>query len=168
MPSRRGARPEDLAGSFEGMMQLARALPEMVELWRVLSDVLMVPEESPGTRKASAKGRRALPSDPLSLTVRVNALMLSSNIRYWMKWQQIVAQRLPRIRRLVDDYRADGRKDPRIRHELLDELRRYLREMAELPADQHRRVRDEIVKIEEEIFEKDQLAEARRFNDAKP
>ncbi|MFO1320803.1 MAG: hypothetical protein U1F52_14400 [Burkholderiales bacterium] len=167
---RRGSNPEDLAGSLAGIMNMARALPEMMELWRVMSDVLMVPDENAAAgakRKRTTRGGSSLPMDPLSLTVRVNALMLSSNIRYWVKWQQIVTQRLPRIRRLVDEYQADGKRDPAIRHELLDELRRYLREMAELPADQHRRVREEITKIEEQIFENDQMAEARRMNEAK-
>lgn len=169
MPTRRrGSNPEDLAGSLAGMLNMARALPEMMELWRVMSDVLMVPdEETDAPKRRPGRGGKRSSLDPLSLTVRVNALMLGSNIRYWVKWQQIVTKRLPRIRRLVDEYQAEGKRDPTIRHALLDELRCYLREMAELPADQHRRVREEITKIEEEIFERDQMTEARRMNEAK-
>lgn len=143
---------DDLARAFSSMLNLSRAAPDMIELWRVLSDVLSAAQSENRAGDDRGKDASASSNDPVALAVRANSLLASSSMRYLLRWQQVVTRHLPRIRTDLEAFKAAGRSDRRLRDRIIDELRAYLRELAELPCDQCRALREDIESIERELL----------------
>ena len=143
---------DDLSRAFTSMLNLARAAPDMIELWRVLSDLLAAARAEDSDAEGRAKDAGSTADDPVALAVRANSLLASNSMRYLLRWQQVVTRHLPRIRSDLEEYKADGGADRRLRNQIIDQVRAYLRELAELPCDQCRALSEDIEKIERDLL----------------
>ena len=80
---------DDLGRSFSAMLGVTHSIPEFLEMWRAVADVLI--EERPGKRRGGVKDRQALAADAVALVVQANALLLSNSLQYWLRWQRLVS-----------------------------------------------------------------------------
>lgn len=136
---------DDLGRAFASMLNLSQAMPDVLQVWRSITDALM--ESRSRERPIGSDGSRL---DPIGMVIQANALLFSNSMQYWLRWQQLVAKRIPAIRRRLEALKAE-RDDPsaETRNKLIDELRLYLREMADLPCTQCQLVRADIEKLEQ-------------------
>ena len=161
---------DDLGRTAASMLNLAHAVPDMIDLWRVLSEIFATASSKDGDTGNGEGDSAGSSRSPVAIAVRANALLANNSMRYLLRWQQVVTRHLPRIRRDVEEFKAaGGGGEGRLRDQIVDDLRAYLREMAELPCDQCRALRDDIEKIERDILPHSERQEARtRRHRAKP
>ena len=152
MATKKESAQDDLGRSFSTMFNIARGVPELIEFWRVVEDALpgFGLEENPNDTGPTQKG--AIPNDPVALTVRANAMLFNHGIRYWLDWQKLLTQHLPRIRSRLEALSGKADNDVELKAALIDDLRTYLREMAELPVRHGRTLQCDIESLEGEIL----------------
>jgi hypothetical protein len=158
---------DDLGRSLAAMLGMSRGIPELFEMWRAVADVLV--EQRSSSRGGKANHRQALAADAIALVVDANALLFNNSLQYWLRWQRLVSRRVPAIRRRLEAFKAEDDPSPELRAALMDEIRLYLREMAELPCDQCRRVQHDIEELEKKIFEAaEQRPDAKQSGETTP
>jgi hypothetical protein len=169
MPKHKIGASDEVGRSFSAMFNMARGVPELMEFWRVMAETLTSSrlDENSEEQTDSQQNDAAASNDPVALVVRANALMLSHGTRYWLDWQKLLARHLPAIRRRLEALNDKGAKDQETKAALIDDVRAYLREMAELPARHGRWLQHDIELLETDVFSKAKQKVVRRGHRAK-
>jgi hypothetical protein len=84
------------------------------------------------------------PSDNRQRMWRLYVAFVNSGYRYLARWAEISSRRCPQLARALPAFNAGHEVSDREVAELIDDFRAYLREMAELPAEESRRLEAEI------------------------
>jgi len=90
--------------------------------------------------------------DLLNVMAQASLTWMNSGFRYWRRWLEIYASYYPAIMHSVQVMSSDPGKWEEARGVLIDNLRAYLREMAELPWQESRRLQAEFERIVGEVW----------------
>ncbi len=167
MPKNPASPEEELTRSFSRMLNMSLSVPHMLEMARLMADTLSTgSDEQAPANETSNRSRGA--KEPVGLVIKANATLLTSAVRFWLRWQELVSKHVPTISRNLADIQANPKRKEELRALLIDNMRAYTREMAELPCEQCRLVRQDLEKMEAQLFGAAQEKEGRRRWKAKP
>lgn len=101
-------------------------------------------------------------ADPLVFQTRLNSALASASMHFGTRLQEILAQRIPSIRRSIDDYRMDHDPSPEAYWRSIDEVRLLLRELGEFAVDQGREMQERLIVLESQLLPKRHEGSRRR------
>lgn len=153
--------------AFGSMLGMGGGTAQPMELWRAMCAAMMTPGGADvGRDMGPSAGKPAL-ADPVALMIRVNALLLSSSVRYWLGWQELLSTHAPVLRRTLEVIGTGELSGAEAREMFLHNLRSYLRDAACLPSEHCRRFEDELRMLDEEVFADAKLQTPRRMHKGK-
>jgi hypothetical protein len=93
-------------------------------------------------------------ADPVVFQTRLNSALAGASMHFANRLQEILARRIPSIRRSIDGYRMDHDPSPEAYWKSIDEVRLLLRELGEFAVDQGREIQERLVVLESELLPK--------------
>jgi hypothetical protein len=161
------ASADDLGRAFAALLKSARAGPDLAELWRAFSELQArerarlqdqrAHEDGGAFFEEAARGaewerEKPFPGDPVVFMTRIHAALLASRLQSGLRWQRLVSQQLPKIRRRLDEYRAEEDPPPQLRRQLIDEVRELLRAIGEFAVEQGEEVQRRLDQLDRELI----------------
>jgi len=121
-------------------------LDRLVDLLKTLASTVPAPDPPPDGRENARRAGARL-GEAAQVVSQALLLCAASSFRYWARTAEIWSQAVPPIAAaLADGGRHPGR-DQAISAARIDELRRALRELAEVPADESRRLQQALERL---------------------
>jgi hypothetical protein len=155
---------DELRRAFASMFGAGGGTAQAMELWRTAWAAMMAPQAGEVRQDMGPGASKSVLADPLALMIRVNALLLSSSVQYWLGWQELLSTHAPVLRRTLEAIGAGELSGVGARETLLRNLRSYVRDAARLPYEHCRRFQDELCTLDEELFADAKLQTPRRLN----
>jgi hypothetical protein len=93
---------------------------------------------------SSPQNAQSEPSDNSQRMWRLYMAFVNSGYRYLAHWAEISSKRYPQLAKALPALNAGNEVSDRELAELIDNFRAYLREMAELPVEESKRLQSEI------------------------
>jgi hypothetical protein len=163
----RDSSQDDLSSAFARMFGMGGGMAQAADLWRTMCEAMIAPRTADVGRDTASPASNPLLADPVALMIRVNSLLLSSSVRYWLRWQEVLSTHAPALRRSLEEIGSGKLSSTEARDALLHNLRSYLRDVAALPFEHCRRFQEELRGLEEAFFADTKLDAPRRFNKCK-
>ncbi|MSQ48253.1 MAG: hypothetical protein EXR78_07670 [Deltaproteobacteria bacterium] len=127
-----------MANDFNASLQ---ALLATAERWRSDTETTSNPEEEDQTPTVQV-------GEVVEFLLQATLLSMKSSMRFWRRGTGIFATRLLEILRTIPTLTTDPTRHGEARGIVIDTLRTYVREIAELPGHESRRFLAELGKIE--------------------
>src|SRR5690242_1856930 len=114
MPFSEDTSADEIGRTFAALLKASRAAPDLIELWRAFAELQARERARRQDLRADMDGgafieedpkrpewqrEPPLPDDPVVFMTRIHAMLLSSRIRFGLRWQELVSRQVPAIRR---------------------------------------------------------------------
>jgi len=154
MPREYDTSAEEAGRSIASLLESSRLMPDLADVWRAIGERHARNRMNCGEEE-SRRGEIAA-DDPAALAVKANVLVVNAGMRIGLDWQRLLSDRVPTIRRRLDDYRADADPLPEVRNALLDEVGLFLAELAEFASDQARAIQQDMERLQRWLLRDEQ------------